>query len=506
MLGTRPLESGALGQSTTVAHVLSNSTIILKELPMSIFGLLRLTFLSLVFTAGILSPVAALGDDASPAAMPGTGIDVIANGLTNPRGFTWGDDGMLYLALAGAGGEDQIVVDATPYPYYAGETASIATVADGCATPVIEGLPSGYWADPQWTWGIMDVAILDGELYALSGGGSASWGNPDSPNGIYRILGDGTWELVADLGTWNSENPPEFIPWDNDPNGSWFDLEAGTDRLWVTEAVGGRLVTVTTDGEIAEVADLSVDHMVPTGIALDNEGGAYVTFETVVPFADGSSKVIHVTGDGTVTDHWLGLTAVTDLVMGPDGVLYAAEMATNNLDEPPYLMPGTGRIVRQTGPDTLETVVTGVDYPVYLGFSPDGSLYFSAPAFGENRGEGLGILARVDMTAIPVSAEGINDAAPTCGTTESVDAPSGEMAVSIEDFAFAPAELEVAVGTTITWTNVDSAPHTVTSPDGVFDSTRINQGETFSYTFTEPGEYSYFCSFHPGMQGTVIVS
>jgi plastocyanin len=352
----------------------------------------------------------------------------------------------------------------------------------------------------------MDVAILDGELYALSGGGSASWGNPETPNGIYRILGDGTWELVADLGTWNAENPPQFIPWDNDPNGSWFDLEAGADRLWVTEAVGGRLVTVTTAGEIAEVADLSEGHMVPTGIALDNEGGAYVTFETVVPFADGSSKVIHVTGDGVVTDHWTGLTAVTDLVMGPDGVLYAAEMATNNLDEPPHLMPGTGRIVRQTGPDTLEPVVTGVDYPVYLGFATDGSLYFSAPAFGENRGEGLGFLARVDMTAIPVSAEGINDAAPTCGAMESSDTPAGEMAVTIEDFAFAPAALEVSVGTTITWTNNDSAPHTVTSTDGVFDSARLNQGETFSFTFTEAGDYSYFCSFHPGMQGTITVS
>lgn len=470
----------------------------------------RIAALSLILTIGILSPVSAIADDASPASETGSGLDVVVNGLSNPRGFTWGDDGTMYLALAGAGGEEQIVVDATPYPNYIGDTASIATVANGCATPMVDGLPSGYWADPQWTWGIMDVAILDGELYALSAGGSASWGKPDWANGIYRVLADGTLELVADLGTWNAENPPEFIPWDNDPNGSWFDLEAGDGKLWVTEAVGGRLVTVTPAGEIHEVADLSDGHMVPTGIALDNEGGAYVTFETVVPFADGTSKVIHVTGDGVITDHWLGLTAVTDLVMGPDGVLYAAEMATNNLDEPPYLMPGTGRIVRQTGPDTLETVVTGVDYPVYLGFAPDGSLYFSGPAFGENRGEGLGFLARVDMTAIPVSAEGINETASNCGASAMSDEPADEgateVAASIEDFAFAPAELEVAVGTTITWTNNDVAPHTVTSSEGVFDSARMDPGETFSYTFTEAGEFPYFCIFHPGMQGTVIVS
>lgn len=96
----------------------------------------------------------------------------------------------------------------------------------------------------------------------------------------------------------------------------------------MTEAAGGRLPTVTTDGEIPGVADLSVDHMVPTGIALDDQGGAYVTCETVVPFPDCASKVIHVTADGTVSDYWTGLTAVADLVMGPDGVLYAAEMAT----------------------------------------------------------------------------------------------------------------------------------------------------------------------------------
>jgi len=315
---------------------------------------------------------------------------------------------------------------------------------------------------------------------------------------------------VADLGTWNSENPPVFIPWDYDPNGSWFDLEAGTDRLWVTEAVGGRLLTVTPDGQIEEVADLSVDHMVPTGIALDDESGAYVTFETVVPFSDGASKVVHITADGTVTDHWTGLTAVTDLVMGPDGVLYAAEMATNNSDDPPYLNPGTGRIVRQTGPDNLEAVVTGIDYPVYLGFADDGSLYVSGPAFGDDRGEGLGILMQIDLAAAPVSVVGITDAAPTCGdssTAAGSPAASGaEVAMAIQEFAFEQPTLEIRAGTTVVWTNNDGTPHTVTSTDGLFDSGRMDEGGVFSQTFDAAGEYPYLCAYHPGMQGTIIVT
>jgi plastocyanin len=371
----------------------------------------------------------------------------------------------------------------------------------------------------------MDVAIFNGELYALLGGG----GPAGLPNGIYRVLGDGTLELVADLGTWSAENPTAFIAPDDTPTGSWFDLEAGAQGLWATEAVRGRVVTVTADGQITQVVDLSEGHMVPTGLALDGQGGAYVGYETTVPYPDGSSKVSHVAADGTVTDAWTGLTAVTDVVMGPDGVLYAAEMATNNTAEPPYLNPGTGRIVRQTGPDTLEEVVTGIDYPVHFGFNPAGNLVLAAPAFTADRGEGQGMVLSIDIANAPVSLQGVDTTTPTCTTTtanapteaavatEAVPvatealppteaAPAANVAVSIEGFAFNQATIEIPVGTTVTWTNNDATAHTVTSDDGAFDSGGLDQGQTFSFTFTTPGEFAYHCDFHPGMQATVIVT
>jgi hypothetical protein len=360
--------------------------------------------------------------EASPVATPVTaGVEVVASGLTNPRGFSWGDDGTLYLALAGTGGEDQLVAEATPLPFFVGDTASIVTVADGCTSPVAEHLPSLFWVDAGWIWGVMDIAFLNGDLYALGGGGST----PEAPNGIYRVSMDGSWELVADLGTWASENPTEFIPPDYDPAGSWFDLEAGEDRLWVSEAVGGRLVTVTPDGAITLVADLSEGHLVPTGIALDGEGGAYVGHETTIPYPDGGSKVIHVAADGTVTDAWTGLTAVTDIALGPDGTLYAAEMATTNLEEAPFLNPNSGRIVRQTGPDSLEEVATGIPYPVYLGFDGSGALYVDYPAFGlDSKGEELGTLVRIDLSgSLPVSLAGMETPAPSCPDTGGVASP-----------------------------------------------------------------------------------
>lgn len=78
--------------------------------------------------------------------------------------------------------------------------------------------------------------------------------------------------------------------------------------------------------------------------------------------------------------------------------------------------------------------------------------------------------------------------------------------VRIENFAFAPANIVVDVGTTVTWTNDDIVPHTVTSDDGgELNSELLNPGDTFSHTFDTPGEYRYHCTPHPNMQGLVTV-
>ena len=85
-------------------------------------------------------------------------------------------------------------------------------------------------------------------------------------------------------------------------------------------------------------------------------------------------------------------------------------------------------------------------------------------------------------------------------------AQDGDAAVEIVDFSFSPGTIEVTVGTTVTWTNNDSAPHTVTADDGAFDSGEIAQGGTFSFTFDTAGTYTYFCEIHPDMTGSVVVT
>jgi plastocyanin len=72
-------------------------------------------------------------------------------------------------------------------------------------------------------------------------------------------------------------------------------------------------------------------------------------------------------------------------------------------------------------------------------------------------------------------------------------------------FAFTPQVLTVTPGTIVTWTDADEDPHTVTANDKSFHSAALDTDDKFSFTFTKPGEYPYFCSLHPHMTGKIIV-
>ena len=96
-----------------------------------------------------------------------------------------------------------------------------------------------------------------------------------------------------------------------------------------------------------------------------------------------------------------------------------------------------------------------------------------------------------------------------CGTpaatgTPPAERPGGTAAVTIADFAYDPATANVTVGSTVTWTNDDNVPHTVTF-DGGADSGSMGTGATFQQTFNEAGTFAYGCTIHPSMSGTVSV-
>jgi amicyanin len=79
-------------------------------------------------------------------------------------------------------------------------------------------------------------------------------------------------------------------------------------------------------------------------------------------------------------------------------------------------------------------------------------------------------------------------------------------AISIDNFTFTPQTLKVKAGTTVTWTNRDDIPHGIASDNNTFvRSKALDTDDNYSFTFTAPGTYKYFCYVHPHMTGTIVV-
>jgi plastocyanin len=95
--------------------------------------------------------------------------------------------------------------------------------------------------------------------------------------------------------------------------------------------------------------------------------------------------------------------------------------------------------------------------------------------------------------------------APAAAACEK-SAAGGEVDVSIEGFAFNPADITATVGQTITFTNGDSAPHTATLDDGSCTTPNIANGAAEGLTFNAAGTYPFHCAVHPDMKGTITVS
>jgi len=91
------------------------------------------------------------------------------------------------------------------------------------------------------------------------------------------------------------------------------------------------------------------------------------------------------------------------------------------------------------------------------------------------------------------------------GTSTSAGGATAGPKVDISNFSFNPGTLTVKVGDTVTWTNNDSATHTVTANDNSFDSANLASGASFSHTFSKAGTYPYRCTIHPNMTGTIVV-
>ncbi len=77
--------------------------------------------------------------------------------------------------------------------------------------------------------------------------------------------------------------------------------------------------------------------------------------------------------------------------------------------------------------------------------------------------------------------------------------------VKVDNFTFTPQTLTVSANSTVTWTNKDDVPHVIASTDGLFRSKGLDTDDHYSFKFTKPGTYNYFCAIHPKMTGQIVV-
>jgi len=117
-----------------------------------------------------------------------------------------------------------------------------------------------------------------------------------------------------------------------------------------------------------------------------------------------------------------------------------------------------------------------------------------------------GVVFQRAMAQVPAEPAA-HGAAMASGPATQPAAQSAAVQVKIDNFNFQPKAVVVSVGTKVTWTNADDVPHTATGKgeDPAFDSGPIDTDEKFSFTFTKPGVYAYYCKVHPHMTGVITV-
>lgn len=348
--------------------------------------------------------VQAAGFPAVPATEPGVRVEVIADGLHDPRGLTFGPGNELYVAEAGttvgtfvpppppAPAEPPTRTRCEVYwpvgPKTAGYTGRVSridkrgrphVVADNLPSSAANLLIGGDRLGPS------GVSFRGRRTYVMIGGAGCSQGHPSEPNGLYEVLGDGSFVPRVDLGSLLRTTIDGKSPLDGDfePDGTWFNLVRAFGAFYATEPNHGLLVRIEDDGSANIVTDL-----LSTVRAMDGDGdytysalvrhGAHFYVGTLGRIdLDFEGSIYRVTRDGSnVTRVATGLHGVLGVAFDRHGRMYALETTAAGI-APPLSDPGAGRLVRIERDGTLTPLVTGLAFPTALVAGRDGAFYIS---------------------------------------------------------------------------------------------------------------------------------
>jgi hypothetical protein len=376
----------------------------------------------------VLGLVAVVGIPARHATAQAA-MEVVAQGLDNPRGITLGEDGALYVAEAGRGGAEPCVSGPEGGQVCYGASGAITRIANGRQERIVSGLPSIAGEEGAAAIGPVDVSVRpNGGLFALIGLGAppaarAALG-PEGPNfgQLIRVTSAGQPQNVVDIAAYEQTANPDQGALDSNP----YSLVALRDRFIVADAGANALLEVGSNGVVSTLAvfpprvvpappipNLPPEipmQAVPDSVVVGPDGAYYVSELTGFPFPVGGARVYRVVPGQQPQVFAEGFTNIIDLKFGSDGSLYVLEIATKGLLQAEQ--PGgdfSGALIR-VYPDRRRTVVAsqGLIAPGGLEIAPNGDVYVTN--FGVLAGQGQVVRIRQAAPPAPLPNTGEADA------------------------------------------------------------------------------------------------
>lgn len=322
----------------------------------------------------VLAPATLAGCDSVSSAAD---VEIFADGLTNPRGIAFDDEGGLLVAEAGGGGR------------YTGRVTRVNP--NGSRRTIADGLPFGRNPDGEDV-GASSVAARGEEIFILTGQGR------EAPS--QRVL---RWTPERGLGGFSSLGvwfDPAGYP-DPSQGRNPFDMAFAPDGwLWVVDSARNEVLRVAPNGSHFESVVLfeSPDGSdpVPTGIAFGPDGLAYVSMFSANPHGRGSSWVVVVEADGSYRQAVSGLTMCIDVAFDALGRLHTLQFADSfEVGRPDLYELDSGAIYRASG-SRLDLVADRLPYPVSMVFGPDDLTYLALG--GAFLPEGAGGVGRLKIS------------------------------------------------------------------------------------------------------------
>ena len=309
-----------------------------------------------------VEPTAEVTTEPAPPAfeMPPLPGELVVGNLSAPRGLAFDEDGNLYVAVAGSGGDLQLGEAPDGGAAFAGLSGSILSIApDGTVTEVMTGIPS-FLAGME-TVGVYRVVPQDGYLWIVMSaapgtvyGDSIVQYNPET-----MLIG-----TVINVGEFEAVNNPDG----NEIDSNVADIAWGADgTLYIVDAGANALLSWTQEAGLTVVNAWS-DNSVPDSIDIADNGDIYIG-HLGAGLAPGAGKVEHWSA-GELVETWAGLNTITDVLVAADGSVYAVQLVVFGEQG-----PGPGSVI-WLSPGAEPTIVAdGLISPFGIAESPEGELY-----------------------------------------------------------------------------------------------------------------------------------